>query len=147
MEEINQPKYGAKEIRNFANALLNSEDAYQALVADGFPELAALTDAFIQKDFDAVRYLHRTGHKNLLAFYLALERREYQSYNYLMGNYEELSSVIDAIIGVEKSFDWIKSNYDEEYVLLVSTFRTLYYWDRKKYKRNWFSQSHGIGHY
>jgi hypothetical protein len=103
--------YTDQQIQMLADALKGSDRAQENLQRQGKPELILLLDALKYDDDGAMETLHENGHDDLGLFITVQALFD--------GKQAKLAMAAHAVLGDERSLEWLKKNGHKAYLHLV----------------------------
>lgn len=111
--------YSDQQIQMLADALKGSDKAQENLQRQGKPELILLLDALKYDDDGAMETLHENGHDDLGLFITAVTGDPFAVQALFDGKQAKLAMAAHAVLGDERSLEWLKKNGHKAYLHLV----------------------------
>ncbi|MFN8713815.1 MAG: hypothetical protein ACK5Z2_13295 [Bacteroidota bacterium] len=111
--------YTDQQIQMLADALKGSDKAQENLQRQGKPELILVHDVLLYDDERAMETLHDNGHDDLGLFVTAVTGDPYAVQALFDGKQAKLAMAAGAVLGDERSIEWLKKNGHKAYLHLA----------------------------
>jgi len=110
-------------VQHLADALKGNDRAQEWLQRTGRQELVMLHDAIRFDDDSAMEWLHEYGHDELGLFVTAIDGDPYAVQALFDGKQSRLASVAGAVIGDERSIQYLQKNNLKQWMNLVEAIK------------------------